>query len=117
MELNILQSEDDPVTVDFIREKFQRNLTERGWKEPGFEFDIDKRNKNFAPTSLSGREAITGTADMYELAEAGVLHELLEGVFSENKTIGALSGKSLNQLTVLMRTRRKFQERDISEYI
>ena len=38
MELKILQSEDDSATVDYIRENFQRNLTERGWKEPGFEF-------------------------------------------------------------------------------
>ena len=152
MELKILQSEDDSATVDFIRENFQRNLTERGWKEPGFEFDIDKRNKKCAPISLSGREAITGIADMYELAEAGVQHELFEGVFSENKTVGALSGtksasmnvlknlhpnsfeniespcqmkllvaaelwrKSLNQLTVLMRTRKKFEEQDFSDY-
>ena len=91
---------------------------------------------------------------MYELAEAGVQHELFEGVFSENKTVEALSGtksasmnvlinlhpnsltnfdlespcqmkllvaaepwrKSLNQLTVLMRTRKKFEEQDFSDY-
>ena len=88
---------------------------------------------------------------MYALAEAGVQHELLAAVFSENKTVGALSGtinasmnvlknlhpnsfkivespcqiklsvaaglwrKSLNQLTVQMRTRRKFEEQDISD--
>ena len=80
-ELKILQSEDDPATVGFIKENFQLNLTERGWKESGFEFDIVLRNKKCALISLSGREAITGNAGIYKFAEAGVQHELFEGIF------------------------------------
>ena len=38
---------------------------------------------------------------MYELAEAGVQHELFEGVFSENKTVGALSGTKSANMNVL----------------
>ena len=58
-------------------------------------------NKNSAPISLSGKEAITGNADMDELSEAGVQHELFEGVFTEIKTVEALSGTKSASMNVL----------------
>ena len=153
MEIKVLQLEDNAATVDFIQGNFERNLTERGWKPPAFRFsDVDKRNKKCGPISLSGAEAITGIAEMSELAEAGVQHELFQDVFTENKTVGSLNGskgnsmsvlkrlhpdsfqnvekpeqmrlldaaelwrKSLNQVTILIRTRRKFTEQDLIDY-
>ena len=75
VELKMLQSEDNPATVDFIRDNFQRNLTESCWKDPGFEFDFDKRSKNCALISFRGREAINGIADLDKHASAGIQHD------------------------------------------